>query len=419
VASPLYEHRQIQWLRAGEEIFKEGDKGKFAYIVEEGEIEIWTIIRGERFTLNVLGAGSLFGELALIDQQPRSASATAKIDSLLILVTHEQLHRRIHEADPILKLLLWIIVGNFRSETNHFRAASNNFSAPIRSLDQLDKTQLSQKISDTFKLIRMKDELKDAIAEKEFNLVYQPIINLENNQIEGFEALIRWQSSRRGYVYPDAFIPLAESTSLIIPIGQWVIKQGIEDLKKIREISGQHLFMSFNIAGCQIEDPSFIPWLLATIQEAEVQPSQIKLEILERTLFNGEHTLAWVRDCHAEGFLVVLDDFGTGYSSLQYLHECSLDGVKIDKSFVQGIGINPNSHSICQAIINLSEALKIAVIAEGIETVNHLQTLKTMGCRFGQGYLFSRPIPFENAIAFLNEQLASSPPSRDRQTNSQ
>lgn len=400
--TPLYEQHQKQRLRAGEEVFKEGDTAQFAYIIEEGEIEIWTTVKGKQLVLNILGVGSLFGELALVDQQPRSASATARADSLLILVTNNQISRRIQEADPILQLFFWVITHHFRSASGHFQAIKDNVSLPIFGYHQKNNFQLSEKIEDAVELIRMENDLQNAIAEEEFKLVYQPIINLENNQIQGFEALIRWQNSQRGYVYPNDFIPLAESTSLIIPIGKWVIQKGMQDLKKMEEISGQSLFMSFNIASIQIEDPNFIPWMLSTAKENKVQPSQIKLEILERTLFSSENTLNWVHQCRSHGFLLVLDDFGTGYSSLQYLNEFNLDMIKIDQSFVQGLGINPNSQVICQAIINLSQVLKMGVVAEGIDKETNLEILRKMGCNFGQGYFFSKPLSFKKAISFLN-----------------
>lgn len=403
--TPLYEEPRSQRFRAGEEIFKEGDAATFAYIIQEGEIEIWTVVNGQRLVLNVLQQGSLFGELALVDNQPRSASATALTDSILMLVTTEQVNQRIQEADPILQMILWVVMGHFRSESRNFRFLKNNqdnLSLTQFNAETLQNSEASKRVSQAVNLIRMEGELKTALEQQEFRLVYQPIVNLKTNHITGFEALIRWHSPERGYVYPDVFIPLAESTSLIIPIGKWVIKQGLRDLKKIEQAYGKPLFMSFNIATRQIEEPNFIEWILAAVKEAEIKPSQVKLELLERILFKSENTLNWVYNCRAEGFLLALDDFGTGYSSLQYLNEFNLDSIKIDKSFVQGLGIKNNSQSICQAIINLALALNMTVVAEGIETENHLAMLRDMGCSFGQGYHFSKPVPLEEAIVLVD-----------------
>lgn len=400
--TPLYEQPQCQRFRAGEEIFKEGDAATFAYIIHEGEIEIWTVVNGQRLVLNILKQGDLFGELALVDNQPRSASATALTDCILMLVTTEQVNQRIQEADPILQMILWVVMRHFRSESRNFRLIKDsqaNLTLDGFSSETPPKSEASKRVSHAVDLIRMEGELKTALEQEQFHLVYQPIVNLQTNYITGFEALIRWYSPERGYVYPDVFIPLAESTSLIIPIGKWVIKQGLRDLKKIEKAYSNPLFMSFNIATRQIEEPNFIEWILASVQDAGVKPFQVKLELLERILFKSENILNWVYNCRAEGFLLALDDFGTGYSSLQYLNEFNLDSIKIDKSFVQGLGVKNNSQSICQAIINLAVALNMTVVAEGIETDIHLAMLREMGCSFGQGYHFSKPVPLEQAIS--------------------
>jgi diguanylate cyclase len=407
----LYEELRTRRIKTGESIFLEGDEGDFAYIIEEGEVEIWTMINGQRLVLNVLGVGSMFGELALVDRQPRSASAIAKSDTLLMLVTKEQVNRRIQEADPILRMLLLVVMRYFRSETNHFRGAKKNQETDAFCLDQEKQAELSARISDAVDLIRMERDIFNAIYQQQFQLYYQSIINLKTHQIEGFEALIRWQHPEKGLISPDQFIPVAEATSLIIPIGQWVIMEGIRALQKLSQISNQEFYISFNIASRQIEDPNFLDWLTDAITLANIKPQQIKLEILERTLFDNELTLSWVYNCRQRGFLVVLDDFGTGYSSLQYLNDCHLDTLKIDKSFVQKLDDQSNSKSICQAIINLSEALGISVVAEGIETDQHLQILKQMNCPFGQGYLFSKPVPLPEVISLLsnNNNYPTSP----------
>lgn len=398
----LYKESYIRRIKTGESVFEEGDQGDFAYIIEEGEVEIWTMVNDQRLVLNILGVGSMFGELALVDKQPRSASAIAKTDLVLTLVTKEQVNRRVEEADPILRMLLLMVMRYFRSETNHFRGLKVNKLSNSFYLDKQKQVELSKRISGAVDLIRMESDLHTAIYQEQFNLFYQPIINLVTDKIEGFEALIRWQHPEKGLISPDLFIPLAESTSMIIPIGQWVILEGLRALQRIKEVSGQELYLSFNIASRQIEDRSFLKWLTVSVQKAHIHPHQIKLEILERTLFDNERTLSWVYNCHQRGFLVVLDDFGTGYSSLQYLNDCNLDTLKIDKSFVHKLDEKSNSKSIFQAILSLSNALGISVVAEGVETQKQLEILKEMNCPFGQGYFFAKPFPLNEAIAFLS-----------------
>lgn len=414
VKSKLYERLQTRRVQAGESIFYEGDRGDFAYIIEEGQVEIWTQVEDKRQILNHLNPGSMFGEIALIDGQPRSASATALTDVRLTLVTKEQVNRRIQEADPLLRMLLLMVMRYFRSETQNFRSRGKAL-APKFFLEKLypdinPQKDISFRLTEAVDLIRMENELRTALEEQQFKLVYQPIIDLETQSITGFEALIRWQSPKRGFVRPDEFIPLAESTSLIVPIGQWVIQTGLEALTKIQKRVNHPVSMSFNIASRQIEEPNFLEFLLDCAEKYGLDYQQVKLEILERTLFDSERAIAWVQQCHALGFPLVLDDFGTGYSSLQYLNEYHLNTLKIDKSFVQGMNVKENnkSCSICQAIVNLSKTLGMTVVAEGIETDEHLQALKSFGCTYGQGYFFSRPVPLEEAIALFEDPRFSS-----------
>ncbi len=386
--------------QAGDLIFSEGDEGAFAYIVEEGQVEIWTVINGDRLVLNVLEPGRLFGELALVDWKPRSASASALSDCILSVVTPEQVSQRLDVADPILRLLLLVIMDNFRSETNNFRGQqAPRPIAPKSDIKTLNKISPLQQLTDAVDLIRLEGELRDAINHQQFHLVYQPIFQLDNQQLEGFEALIRWRSPKRGSVPPDQFIGLAETSNLIIPIGEWVIKQGLEDLRRLNDQFQKTLLMSFNIVSRQTESPDFLPWLLQTVSDYGIDPSCIKLEIIERTLFNRDNSLPWIQQCRSEGFSLVLDDFGTGYSSLQYLNEYQIDRVKIDRSFVKGLEENLNSRSICKAILNLAHALGMSVVAEGIETQEQLEILRELGCEYGQGYLLARPLPLEQAMA--------------------
>jgi len=390
--------------RAGDLIFSEGENGNFAYIVEEGEVEIWTELHGDRRVLNVLKPGSLFGELALVDSKPRSASVSALSDCILSVVTPEQVNQRIDTADPILRLLLLVVMSHFRSESSNFRGIDEPSPALDAALNKA-KLSLKERITDAVDLIRLEGEIQEAIAQGQFRLVYQPIVFMDDLRIEGFEALIRWQSPKRGFVPPDRFIGVAEATDLIIPIGQWVIEQGLKDLKTFHEQLNADLLMSFNIVGRQTDAEDFVPWLLATVAQYDTTPDKVKLEIIERTLFSSDGSAPWIENCRSQGFALVLDDFGTGYSSLQYLNEYKIDRVKIDKSFVDGLGTNNNSESICSAILQLSHALGMTVVAEGIETQEQLEILQSLGCDYGQGYFFARPLTFDQVIALERKRF--------------
>ena len=392
-----YQQFQQRYFQAGEYIFHEGEIGDFAYIIEEGEVEIFTLIDGTKTVLNILKCGSMFGELALVDGRPRSASAIAHRNTLLTIVTQEQVDLRIESADPILRMLLLVVMRYFRSETSRFRLADKEDDGkPTYS-----PIDLKERIADAVTIIRLESELRTAIDEEQFRLVFQPIMFLETLQIAGFEVLIRWQSPTRGFVLPDLFISVAESTSLIIPIGEWLIEKAIKFLTQIQAKANRKLFMSINVASRQIEDVGFLDFILEQVQKENIEPSQIKLEILERCLFDNDRGGEWVTRCRELGFTIALDDFGTGYSSLAYISQYHPDTVKIDKSLIDNIDESQDSRSICKAIIQMSKALDMNVVAEGIENCHQVEVLQEMGCNFGQGYFFAKPLFSEEAIALF------------------
>jgi EAL domain-containing protein (putative c-di-GMP-specific phosphodiesterase class I) len=392
-----YQQFKQRYFQAGECIFREGEIGDFAYIVEEGEVEISTLIDEKKTVLNILKSGSMFGELALVDGRPRSASAFASTDALLTIVTQEQVTERIESADPILRMLLLVVMRYFRSETSRFRLADKEKDANL-SFSSID---LKGKIAEAVDIIRLESELRTAIDEEQFKLLFQPIMLLENMQVAGFEVLIRWQSPTRGLVSPDLFISLAESTSLIIPIGEWLIEKATESLAEIQAKTNHKVFISINVASRQIGDSRFLEFLFEKVKKENLDFSQIKLEILERCLFDNDQASEWVTRCREFGFTIALDDFGTGYSSLGYISRYHPDTVKIDKSLIDHIHDNRDSRSICRAIIEMSKALEMTVVAEGIEKDSQVGLLQEMGCTFGQGYFFAKPLYLQEAIALF------------------
>ncbi|MGF1568303.1 MAG: putative bifunctional diguanylate cyclase/phosphodiesterase [Nodosilinea sp.] len=225
-----------------------------------------------------------------------------------------------------------------------------------------------------------------------FQLYYQPIISLKTGLILGFEALIRWFHPDDGLLLPGKFIPIAEETGLVVPLGNWVIKEGCRQLQQWQsKFSNPSLSMSFNISARQFSQPDMVFRIQDVLNRYQLQPTSIKLEITESILLETVQTVTErLEQLRAIGVQLSLDDFGTGYSSLQYLNDLPVDTLKIDRSFVQSL--QKHDGKIIQAIIGLAQNLGMIVIAEGIETEEQLAHLKTLNCDQGQGYLFSRPL---------------------------
>jgi diguanylate cyclase (GGDEF)-like protein/PAS domain S-box-containing protein len=237
-------------------------------------------------------------------------------------------------------------------------------------------------------------DLKQAIIHEEFFLCYQPQFD-RDGVLVGAEALIRWDSPKRGLVSPGEFIPLAEESGLILPIGHWVMRETCRCLESWRHHPQLgRLTLSVNVSAKQIALPTFVEEVSELLSFYDIDPSHLKLEITETMLVDRiDEIIAKINELRAIGVRFALDDFGTGYSSLNYLKRLPFDQVKIDQSFARGALDNPNDAAICRAIIALGRALSLDVVAEGIETDAEWHFFRSEGCRYGQGYLFGRPIP--------------------------
>jgi diguanylate cyclase (GGDEF)-like protein len=247
----------------------------------------------------------------------------------------------------------------------------------------------------------MEEGLRQAIKRKQFLLYYQP--QVERGRMTGAEALIRWNHPGRGIVSPDEFIPLAEESRLILPLGDWVVETACE---QIAAWAGQdqtaHLTISVNISALQFRQPEFVGHVLAAIDRTGANPNNLKLELTESMLVeNFEEVIAKMTELKSHGLSFSLDDFGTGYSSLAYLKRLPLDQLKIDRAFVRDILVDVTSGAIAQAILSLGRAMDLSVVAEGVETEEQRGFLAGLGCHCFQGDLFSPPLPLQEFQAFL------------------
>src|SRR5437868_10823821 len=240
-------------------------------------------------------------------------------------------------------------------------------------------------------LLKMENDLRRALDREEFCVYYQPIVSLENGQLAGFEALIRWQHPERGFVNPSDFIPLAEDTGLIVPIGLWILKKACQQLCQWQWQSpaNRHLFMSVNLSSKQVVQPDLVAQIRDVLEETHVEAKHLKLEITESCVMeNADMAARLLKRLKALGVQLSIDDFGTGYSSLGYLHRFPVDTMKIDRSFVAGMTSDTENAEIIRTIVSLAHNLRMKVTAEGIETPEQLTMLARLSCEFGQGYFF-------------------------------
>lgn len=255
--------------------------------------------------------------------------------------------------------------------------------------------------------LELETDLRHAIERQEFELFYQPIVEIPSCRVTEFEALVRWRHPRYGLVGPNDFVNAAEESGLIIPLGNWIIHQACRQLAEWQKGSKDKLAISVNLSAKQLMHPSLVEHVRSVLQETELSSKQLKIEVTESTVMeHSERSLSVLSELAALGISLSTDDFGTGYSSLSYLQRFPFNRLKIDRSFVNQMGDNSKSTAIVKTIHMLGENLGLEVVAEGIETERQLDALMLFGCRYGQGYFFARPGDAEEAAEILRNGLS-------------
>lgn len=396
----------------GQLIIEEGSVGDCAFIIDKGTVEIFVLRNGEKIVLGILSDGDIFGEMALINGDLRSANAQALAPTSVSVINRIFFKEKLTQSDPIISLLFKVMLERFHE------ARSKLLSMPLDHLEAMESTQRRDKPEDgqrrdTLERFRFINDLQAALADGQLQLVYQPIIELATGHLAGFEALVRWNHPVQGNISPEEFIRIAEDTQDIIPIGYWVFETACTDLRKIREFLGigdgsYCPWMSINLSPAQFNDKNLGGHFSEILNRTGVPTSSIKIELTESVLIaNPQSTTLFLREMKRLGLDVAVDDFGTGYSSLSYLHFFPVDVLKIDRSFVVNMLNDFRSREIINAIATLSKNLKIDIIAEGVDNHEAEKLLSQLGCRYSQGYLYSKPLPFEQAIAFLGSRPVS------------
>jgi diguanylate cyclase (GGDEF)-like protein len=244
--------------------------------------------------------------------------------------------------------------------------------------------------------------LRRALGRQEFILHYQPKMDLESGGMSGAEALIRWRHPDRGLMLPTQFVPIAEDSGLIVPIGRWVLGEACRQAQAWQDAGLRPMPVAVNVSAVEFWSPDFLDDVRRIVEQTRLKPCYLELELTESVLMaHGESTVSVLRGLKALGVQLALDDFGTGYSSLSYLNEFPIDALKVDESFVRTITDDPRGAPIVCAVISMAKSLNQRVIAEGVETVEQLAFLRAQHCDEGQGYYFSRPLAAEQFAKLL------------------
>jgi diguanylate cyclase (GGDEF)-like protein len=254
--------------------------------------------------------------------------------------------------------------------------------------------------------MQLEVDLRTAVEQREFCVYYQPIIDLTTMRLAGFEALMRWNHPQRGLVPPTEFIPVCEDTGLIVPVTLWILRESCHQLAEWkRKFPDAPLMMSVNLSGKHFIQNDLVAQISDVLAETGINASDLKLELTESAVMeNAERVILMLRELKKLGVQLSIDDFGTGYSSLSYLHRFPIDTLKVDRSFVSEMETGSENGEIVRTIIALAKTLRMNVVAEGIESIHQVHQLQVLGCEYGQGYLFARPAPLDEAEKLLEDQ---------------
>jgi diguanylate cyclase (GGDEF)-like protein/PAS domain S-box-containing protein len=267
--------------------------------------------------------------------------------------------------------------------------------------------------------LELEADLRIALDRGEFHFLYQPVVELQSGRIVGAEALIRWQHPQRGMVPPLSFIHVAEETDLIFALGRWGLSEACRQARTwdeagVTAASGKPLNVMVNLSARQLQQTGLASHVAAALLESGIEPSRLIVEITESAVMqNSESTMAMLHALHELGVEIAMDDFGTGYSSLSHLQRFPIDCLKIDRSFVNGLGSNRNDTALVRTVVALGHTLALRTVAEGIETEQQRETLIALGCEFGQGYLFARPLEPDQLVALIEQGAPVAHPSTD------
>jgi EAL domain-containing protein (putative c-di-GMP-specific phosphodiesterase class I) len=379
----------------GQVIFKHGDMGDCAYLIEEGNVEVLVTKQGGEHRIKLIGKGELFGEVSLIDYEPRTATVRAIERTVLVPIPRRLIEGLLEKSDPVLRHLLLVILERFRHRNDS--SALVGTSATV-SLEQsrrrsIVKGEATQKLS-------LAHGMKRALAREEFQLYYQPICDLADGRVAGFEALIRWHHPTDGVKQPDDFLWIAEQTGLIHEIGLWSLERACRDWKTLKNFTDyQTPFISVNLSAAQLSNEMLVEEVKSVMASQNMDAAELKLELTETVMVEQPKSALKIMDRLIElGCTLALDDYGAAHSGLRHLQRYPLTTLKIDGAFVESILISVQSLEIVRSTVALAHSLGMNVVAENIEDKGVRAKLMEMKCDFGQGWYFGRSATLQELV---------------------
>lgn len=389
----MFDELDREIFKGGQQIFKAGDPGNCAYLIESGSVEVLGMRHGREYRLTLLGKGEMFGEVALIDHQPRTATVRAVEDTVLVPISRKLVEGLLDKSDPILHHLLLVVLDRFRDEK---RLSTDRSVPPPVSHEEYDRRKaLKGEAAHKLELVH---GLARALSHEEFQLYYQPICRLSDGRIAGFEALLRWQNPTEGLVQPMDFLWLAEQTGMVRELGLWTVERACRDWLVLRQSTGVATpFVSVNLSAVQLTAESLVKDVKEIMVRYNMVPSELKLELTETVIIeHPDIALQVLTQLTGLGCTLALDDFGTGYSGLGHLQRYPIATIKVDRAFTAPMLESAQSLEIVRSSIDLAHSLGMNVVAEGIETHAVRDKLLELGCDFGQGWYFGEPTTLQD-----------------------
>lgn len=367
-------------LQPGEVLFREGDPPTTAFILDEGQVEIRATQRGHEVLLALLGPGAIIGEMAVIDAAPRTATAVALSACRLIALDRAQIAERIEGADPVIRALLQGTLQRYRSALSALQGVRTEGASVAVPGEAAGVGKM-----------RLESQLRAALSDGGLDVRYQPLLEVASGRVAGFEALVRWTHPERGPISPAEFVALAEETSLIVPVGEYVFDTACAAAREFIDAAGRPLFVAVNVSARQLREPGLLERVIARVDAAGLPRGSIKIEITESQAMNPVLMQGFIALCHGHGVKVALDDFGTGYSHLTQMHLLPFDTIKIDQGFVRNMLTDARSMAIVETIVAMAKSLQASIVVEGIESEAELAVLQRLGCDYAQGWLVGKP----------------------------